>query len=156
MLQEVARDVIVDLLLQPPVPLAQIGSSLVQFAPESVKCALNSVYDTVRWLLAEEPNETVLDMEVMRALQQNFQASQKEPQSPPFTSLDVKTGTVQPPASESPQRRRRVHWSPTCESISVDGEKETSPIRPGVEMRNFAPESTFFNLSLFPLISRDY
>ena len=145
-MQEVARDVLVDLLLQPPVPLTHIGSALAQYAPVSVKAAFHSVVDTMKWLLTEEPSEAVLDMEVMRALQQNFQASPK---------TETKTEAI---VSESPRRRRpsRVHWSPTCESINADGEKETSPIRPAAECRaKWTPEASFFNLSLFPLISTD-
>lgn len=156
-MQEVARDVLVDLLLQPPVPLTHIGSALAQYAPVSVKAAFHSVVDTMKWLLTEEPSEAVLDMEVMRALQQNFQARPPEDSEsfPSLTKTEAKTEVI---VSESPRRRRpsRVHWSPTCESINADGEKETSPIRSAAECRaKWTPETSFFNLSLFPLISTD-
>lgn len=157
-MEDVAKDAIVDLLLQ-PAPLASLGSAIVQYAPTSVKAAFFSVVDTVKWLLTDD-GEQALDLEVMRALQQGYHPA-PSPASSPHEHVPemLAPRSTSPVHSVSPARRGRrnggrVHWSPTCELIDLDGEKQLSPLRPSVEARvPREPESLFSNISLFPLVS---
>lgn len=101
----------------------RFGSSLAQMAPRTVKEAVSSFVDTVRWMLAEEPSEhaceRTLDLEVIRALQEKYEASSHSP----------------PPHENSPRRfsSHHVRWSPVCQTIYLDGEVENAPLRPCVE-----------------------
>jgi hypothetical protein len=106
----------------------RFGVSLAQMAPRSVKEAVVSIVDTVRWMLAEEPCEHAsLDLELMRALQEKYEASSS---SSPSSQSPV-------PRAGSPRRfhSQHVRWSPVCQTIYLDGEIENAPLRPCVESR---------------------
>lgn len=105
----------------------RLGASLALMAPHTVKEAVSSFLDTVRWMLADEPCEQAcertLDLEVIRALQEKFEASHSTQPSPP-------------PRAGSPRRfppTQHVRWSPVCQTIYLDGEVENAPLRPCVE-----------------------
>eukprot|EP00048_Salpingoeca_helianthica_P021167 m.10727 g.10727 ORF g.10727 m.10727 type:complete len:136 (+) comp5662_c0_seq1:461-868(+) len=107
----------------------RFGSSLAQMAPRTVKEAVSSFVDTVRWMLAEEPGEQAcertLDLEVIRALQEKYEASPASPHHPNSPS----------PRASSPRRFSNAHvrWSPICQTIYLDGAVENAPLRPCIE-----------------------
>lgn len=164
-MDEVARDMFLDFVMQPPVPLVQLGSAIARVAPRRVKTALHSMVDTVKWLLAEDAADTVLDMEVMRALQQNCQTGPAPPrlafiQSPCSSVASPASLPYSTPTSPTATPRRtaragcRVSWSPTCEAISAEGEIERDlPLRPSADNCGpRRPEHNFGNIGLFPLV----
>eukprot|EP00047_Mylnosiga_fluctuans_P003752 m.230770 g.230770 ORF g.230770 m.230770 type:complete len:150 (-) comp12112_c0_seq1:244-693(-) len=142
-----ARDMLVDFLLIPPAPLV---SAISHITPPSVKAAITSVVDTVKWLWSDDPSEAVLDLEVIRALQQGHP---RESIACPPLKCSVDTAPADAPR---PARRRastnRVTWSPVTETINADGEVEKSPLRPGHDCMSRSPAADFCNVRLFPLV----
>lgn len=111
--------------------LAQLGTSIVQLAPKPVKEAVFSLFDTIRWMLAEEPTaramERTLDLEVIRALQEKYESTNQQASVP---SSHLRETSTRRCASQ------HVRWSPICKTIYSDGEIENAPLRPCVETKN--------------------
>jgi len=110
-----------------------LGSTLAHFAPKSVKDAVSSFVDTLRWMLAEEPNEKAsertLDLEVIRALQEKYVAT--HPSGTPSPRISPGPNCSSPRRSMS----QHVRWSPVCQTIYLNGEVENAPLRPCVEAK---------------------
>jgi hypothetical protein len=132
------------------IPEVPVLSIISRITPNIVATTFSSVVDTMKWLWDDDSSEKVLDLEVMRTLQQGY-----TPSPPPARELP---STLSPPARGSGQRRRsstnRVRWSPVTEIINDDGVVQKSPLRPCAEPMVVAtPQADYLNVRLFPLVS---